>query len=995
MPLLQRTRRVPPPPSHPVNDRAPDSLAGGVAQPLRGELEALLGADRVLSRPSDLVAYASDASPYRLFPRAVVAARDADDVAKVLRFGREQGIPVTFRAGGTSLNGQGQSDGILVDVRKHWGGVRVEDDGVRARVKPGTILGHANRVLAPHGRKLGPDPASTDVCTVGGVVANNSGGMRCGVTKDSYSTVRELTFVLPSGTKIDTGAPDAAERFAAAEPELVAGLEAIRDEIRADAELAERIRRKFAIKNTTGYRLCAFLDADEPLEIFRRLLVGSEGTLAFVAEVVFETVPLPPVTTTAWIHFPGIDEAIAPVPELVASGATAVELMVAPALLTAAWNMVGAPQEWKELPPESAVLLVEYGATDAAELDAQVSKAEALLASSELIRPLAFTRELEEIELAWRVREGLHGLIGRVRPEGTALIVEDVCVPPERIAEGAKDLQALRGQHGFLPGVAGHASAGNLHFMLTPDFAKQEDLDRYEAFMAGLVELIVDKYDGSLKAEHGTGVNMAPYVEREWGEKATELMWRLKRLTDPDGVLSPGVLLSRDPGVHLRNLKTTPAIEDWGGATTCVECGFCEPVCPSRNLTTTPRQRIVLRREMARQPAGSPVQRALLEEYEYEAVETCATDGSCQLACPLGIDTGRMVKELRTAQHGERAEKAALAAAKRWGAVEKASRVALRLGGPIARRTKRGKGLPGPAPGGGVGDPFRAKAGRARKGSPTPPDRAAAVYVPSCTNRIFGPPADGPISRPPSADGTNSPSQSVESARRPRGFDNSARRSLVEALVEVSERAGMPVWVPEDVAGSCCGLPWSSKGFDAAHRHKANEMVERLWGWSEEGKLPVVIDAASCTGAIADPAEGVLSEENAERLAKLEIIDSVAWAARLLPNLEIGEKVPAATAHPTCATRRLGLAPSLRPLAEALADDVYIAPSATCCAFAGDRGISHPELTASATRPQAEELAGRRFDAHLSSNRTCEIAMTRATGEPYESVVCLLERLSR
>jgi len=982
MSLLQRTRTpVPPPPSQAVADRAPDELAEGIAQPLRHELEELLGADRVLSRPSDLVAYASDASPYRLFPRAVVAARDADDVAKVLRFGRERDIPVTFRAGGTSLNGQGQSDGILVDVRKYWGGVRVEEDGARVRVKPGTVLGHANRVLAPHGTRIGPDPASTDVCTVGGVVANNSGGMRCGVTKDSYSTVRELTFVLPSGTVVDTGAADAAERFAAAEPELAAGLEAIRDEIRSDGELAERIRRKFAIKNTTGYRLCAFLDADEPLEIFRRLLVGSEGTLAFIAEAVFETVPVPATTTTAWVHFPGIDEAIAPVGDLVASGATAVELMVAPALITAAWNMVGAPQEWKELPPESAVLLVEFGGADEGDLAAQVLRAEAILGSHETIRPLDFTREPEAIELAWRVREGLHGLIGRVRPEGTALIVEDVCVPPERIAEGAKDLQALLAEHGFLPGVAGHASAGNLHFMLTPDFAKQEDLERYEAFMGGLVELIVGKYDGSLKAEHGTGVNMAPYVEREWGEKATELMWRVKRLADPDGVLSPDVLLSRDPGVHLRNLKTTPAIEDWGGATTCVECGFCEPVCPSRNLTTTPRQRIVLRREMARQPEGSPVQRALLAEYDYDALETCATDGSCQIACPLGIDTGRMVKELRVAQHGERAEKTALAAAKRWGAVEKLSRWALKVGGPLARRTKRGKGLPGPArngalaAGGGVGDPSRTTAGRVREGSPTPPAEAAAVYVPSCTNRIFGP------SREPAK-------EHLQGAR-------SQARSVVDDLVTVSARAGMPVVVPGDVAGSCCGLPWSSKGFAQAHAHKANEMVALLWEWSGEGALPVVIDAASCTGAIADPAEGVLSEENAERLGKLEIVDSVAWALRLLPNLEVDSKVASATVHPTCATRRLALAHPLRALAAALADDVYIAPSATCCAFAGDRGITHPELTASATRPQAEELSGRTFDAYLSSNRTCEIAMTRATGAPYESVVSLLERLTR
>ncbi|HEU4706943.1 MAG TPA: FAD-binding and (Fe-S)-binding domain-containing protein [Solirubrobacterales bacterium] len=965
---------------------------------LRRELEELLGADRVLHRVSDLVAYASDASPYRRFPQAVVEARDAEDVAKVLRFGREREIPVTFRAGGTSLNGQGQSDGILVDVRRHWGGVRVEDDGVRARVKPGTVLGHANRVLAPHGTRIGPDPASTDVCTVGGVVANNSGGMRCGVTRDSYSTVRELTFVLPSGTVIDTGAPGAAEAFAAAEPELAAGLEAIRDEIGADAKLSERVRRKFAIKNTTGYRLCAFLDADEPLEIFRRLLVGSEGTLAFLAEVVFETVPVPPVTTTAWVHFPGIDEAIAPVGDLVGSGATAVELMVAPALITAAWNMVGAPQEWKELPPESAVLLVEFGGADEGDLAAQVLRAEAILRSHETIRPIDFTREPEEIELAWRVREGLHGLIGRVRPEGTALIVEDVCVPPERIAEGAKDLQALLGQHGFLPGVAGHASAGNLHFMLTPDFAKQEDLDRYEAFMGGLVELIVDKYDGSLKAEHGTGVNMAPYVEREWGEKATELMWRIKRLADPDGVLSPGVVLSRDPGVHLRHLKTTPAIEDWGGATTCVECGFCEPVCPSRNLTTTPRQRIVLRREMARQPEGSPVQRALLAEYEYDALETCATDGSCQLACPLGIDTGRMVKELRIAQHGERAERAALAAAKRWGVVEKLSRAALRFGGPLARRTKRGKGLPGPAMGGRAGDPLPTTAGSVGRGSPALPDVAAAIYVPSCTNRIFGPTpqSDGPISPLHSADGPISPTQDDKSARRREGLDGSARRrSVVEALVAVSARAGKPVVIPGAVEGSCCGLPWSSKGFETAHKHKANEMVERLWEWSGEGRLPVVIDSASCTGAVVDPGEGVLSEENAGRLAQMEIVDSVAWALRLLPDLEITEKVGSATVHPTCATRRLGLAPSLRRLAEALADDVYIAPSATCCGFAGDRGITHPELTASATRPQAKELSGRRFDAHLASNRTCEIAMNRATGEPYESPLILLERLTR
>jgi D-lactate dehydrogenase len=219
---------------------------------------------------------------------------------------------------------------------------------------------------------------------------------------------------------------------------------------------------------------------------------------------------------------------------------------------------------------------------------------------------------------------------------------------------------------------------------------------------------------------------------------------------------------------------------------------------------------------------------------------------------------------------------------------------------------------------------------------------------------------------------------------------------VIEALVEVSERAGLPVWVPDDVSGSCCGLPFGSKGFADAHVHKANEMVERLWAWSGEGALPVVIDAASCTQGVSEPGEGVLSEANAERLAKLEILDSVAWAHdRLLPKLEIGRRVASATVHPTCATRHMGLAPRLRALAEALADDVYVAPSATCCGFAGDRGVSHPELTAAATRDQAAELSGRHFDAHLSSNRTCEIGLSRATGADYESVLILLERLTR
>ena len=904
----------------------------------------------------DLVRYASDASPYRLLPKAVVMARDAGDVGKVLAYGRSKRMPVTFRAGGTSLNGQSQSDGILVDVRRHWTGVEALDGGARARVKPGTVLGHANRVLAPHGRKLGPDPASTDIACVGGVLANNSGGMRCGVVADSYSTVRSLTFVLPSGTVIDTAAPDAAASFAEAEPELARGLAEIRDEIRADAELGERIRRKFRIKNTTGYRLCAFLDADEPVEIFRRLLIGSEGTLGFIAEAVIETVPLPAKTTVSWLHFDGIESATEPVPALVEYGATAVELMVAPALMVAAQNIAGAPQDWLELPPASAALLVEFGAETDGELDGMAAGAEEILREHEMIRPPDFTRDPERIEVAWTVREGLHGLIGRFRPPGTSLIIEDVCVPPERIAESARDIQALLGEHGFLPGVAGHASAGNLHFMLTPDFSKREDIDRYEAFIEGLVELILDKYDGSLKAEHGTGINMAPYVEREWGSKATELMWRIKALADPDGVLSPGVVLNRDAEAHLRNFKTTPEVEEV--ANTCVECGFCEPVCPSRHLTTTPRQRIAIRREMARQAQGSPVQLALLEQYEYDGIQTCAADGTCQIACPLGIDTGKLVKGFRERELTQRDQRRGVRLAEHWRQVEHFARAGLRTGvvaGPLMRAGAGAarslfsdelvpswpRDMPPPAP---------AKLPRTSR------DSAAAVYMPACVNRIFG---------------------------RARGDG----LPLPEAMVAVSARAGMPVWIPEGVEGHCCSVPWASKGYTEGAELMADRTIEALWRWTSEGELPVVIDASSCTHGLV--------EEARERHGELEILDSVAWARRLLPNLEIREKLGSVAVHPTCSTRHLGLERELRRVADAMADEVVQPIRATCCGMAGDRGMLHPELVASATAEEAAELAGSEHDAYVCSNRTCEIGLQGATGAAYESFVIPLELISR
>jgi D-lactate dehydrogenase len=969
--LTPHVRAIGRPPGPAQDDAVDPGQVDGTAAGLKNDLIQLIGKEQVLHRISDLVRYASDASPYRYLPQVVVLPRTIGDVRATLEYCARTGRHATFRAGGTSMNGQSQSDDILIDVRRHWAGMVAEDGGARLRSRPGTILGHANAVLRPLGRRLGPDPASADVATIGGVIANNAGGMRCTLERNAYHTVSSLTLLLASGTVIDTAAPDAEAAFAAAEPELAAGLMQLRSELLADDELAQRVRHKFSIRNTNGYALLALLDGDAPLEIFRRLIVGSEGTLAFVAEAVINTLPAPAVTTVSWVVLPSIGEAAALVPGLVKAGAEAVELMLAPALAAAAQDFPGTPQYWHSLDPGAAALLVEFGADSPAGLDSAEARVTALLAGAKLVHPVEFTRDEEQIELSWKVRDGLLGIVGQQRPDGTALVIEDVCFPPDRIAEGAQDLQKLLSKHGFMPNAAGHAAYGNLHFTLTPEFANPGDRERYAAFMTDLVALIIDKYDGSLKAEHGTGINMAPFVRREWGDKATDMMWRIKKLADPHGVLAPNVILTSDDGINMKKFKSAPPIEDVAAA--CIECGFCEAVCPSRNVTTTPRQRIVLRREMARQPEGSPLLARLQDEYEYDGIETCAADGSCAIPCPVQINTAALEKTFRRAESTPGRERAALNIARRWAAAERLARAAIGASDLVQRtigvRALTGltaairlvvsddlmPSVPGPMP--------RAQL---RKLPPTEREGAAAAYFPACINRIFG----------------RNPGQQ----RHP---------SLPQALVDVSARAGKPLWIPGDVAGKCCSTPWSSKGYNRGHRWMAAATCDALWEWSGHGTLPVVIDAASCTNGLLDDVRNYLDPDRLARLEQITLLDSIAWCDSLLPALTITRRLERAALHPTCSTTHMGLTKTLARLAGRLADEVIVPVGTTCCGTAGDRGLLHPELVISATRDEKAGLDDVPAQAYLSANRTCEMGLRQATGRPYESFVFLLEELTR
>ncbi|NLU73260.1 FAD-binding oxidoreductase [Streptomyces sp. HNM0575] len=965
----------------PAHDRVPEGLAGGTPQPLRGGLARLLGEEKVLWKVSDLVRYASDASPYRFVPQVVVVAEDADDVSKVLSYARAHGRQVVFRAAGTSLNGQAQGEDILVDVRRHWAGVEVlGEDGARARIGPGTTVVRANAALAPYGRLIGPDPASAIACTVGGVVANNASGMTAGTTRNSYRTVASLTLVLPSGTVVDTGDPDADEKLARAEPALCEGLLALKAEIEADAELTARIRAKYELKNTNGYRLDAFLDASTPVSILRGLAVGSEGTLGFISEVVFDTLPLHRRTSTGLLFFPSLAAAAAAVPRFNEAGAMAVELMDGNTL-RASVSVAGVPRDWAELPKETAALLVEFRSPDEEAQEEREREAAAVLAELELVAPVpsvtnAFTRDPKTIGFYWKARKAFVSAVGGSRPSGTTLITEDFAVPPSRLAEACESLLALQERHGFDAAVAGHAAHGNLHFLLAFDAAKEGDVARYAAFMDDFCRLTVERFDGSLKAEHATGRNIAPFLKLEWGERATELMWRIKQTVDPEGVLAPRVLLDHDPKAHLRGLKSIPKVE--AVADPCIECGFCEPACPSGDLTTTPRQRIVLRREMLRQPAGSAVNDSLLASYGYDAVDTCAGDSTCALACPVGIDTGAMMKDFRHRRHSPREERNAERAARRFRLVERSARLAVAAADGLRRKVmpRRGERL------------LESLTGAARKAVrpdlvpewlPQLPsaaakrlpatDRhgAAAVYYPACVNRIFGEP-----------DGYEGP-------------------SLPESMVIVSARAGRPVWIPEDVTGTCCATIWHSKGYEAGNALMANRIVEAAWRWTDGGELPLVVDASSCTLGLGEEVVPYLTAANRKLHERMTVVDSVAWAAQeLLPRLTVERRTGSAVLHPTCSMQHLGGSEQLRTVAEACAEEVVVPVDARCCGFAGDRGMLHKELTASAAAREAAEVGARDFDAYLSANRMCEVGMDQATGgRGYRSVLTELERATR
>ncbi len=861
---------------------------------------------------------------------------------------------MTFRSGGTSLSGQGQTSGLLVEVRRNFRRVEVLDAGARVRVAPGATVRSVNARLAPHGFRLGPDPASESAATVGGVIANNSSGMVCGTELNAYRTLESLVVVLPSGTVVDTGTPDADDLLRLAEPSLYAGLVQLRDRVVSRPDSVQQIRRLFALKNTMGYALNAFVDFTRPVDILAHLMVGSEGTLGFIAEATFRTVPLRPHSATGFLVFDSLDRASGVLPELVGSGLAAIELLDSTSLRVARRDPVGG----RVLPGLAveghAGLLVEFQEFTERELDARVAEAQAMLAGLPVVLPAELSRCSSARADLWHVRKGLYASVAGARPSGTTALLEDVAVPVPALASVCGSLAGLFDRYQYEESVIfGHAKDGNIHFLVNERFEQPESLARFSAFTEDLVELVLGA-GGTLKAEHGTGRMMAPFVRRQYGDELYDVMRQVKALFDPAAILNPGVVLSDDPTIHVQHLKTTPTVES--EVDRCVDCGFCEPVCPSKDLTLTPRQRIALRRERAR--AEHSGDRDMVAEIDaaarYAMVDTCAVDGMCASACPVGIDTGALVKRLRTEAAAPGRQRIWASAAQHWGGTTRNASRALtlaqrlprlaRTSSTLARRVAGAETVPlwdRQLP---VGGPPRA---------PHEPTNPIAVFMPACVNSIFGPDPGSP--------------------------------GVTSALLALCDLAGVEVRIPQGVADACCGTPFASKGMAVAHDRMRNRMQSWLWQATEQGRLPVIVDAASCTEGLI----GLVGPMQQTHGGTIAVIDALTFThATLLPRLpQSVQRLPSVTVHPTCSTTRLGLTAELLALASVIADRVETPADWGCCGFAGDRGLLHPELTGAATAPQAVQVRQLDSAAHASANRTCEIGMSRAAGRSYRHIL--------
>jgi D-lactate dehydrogenase len=917
---------------------------------LPSELRQALGREQVFTDDLTLVSTAADAGCYRKIPKIVVKPAGEQQVADVLRILHRTGTPVTFRAAGTSLSGQAISDSVLLQARGDgWNDYEILDQGKRIRTGPGITGTRLNQVLARFGRKFGPDPASINSAMVGGIIANNASGMSCGIHANSYATIESARIIFADGTLLDTSDNESRLAFSRQWPFLIPALIRLKQRIDSAPGLVERIRKKYSIKNTTGYGLNAFIDFEDPFEILLHLMVGSEGTLGFVSQATFRTVPVKPFRASALIYFRDLAAACNAVPLLRQAGIPAIEIMDREALRSVEENP-GIPGYIREFGHGVTALLIDLDAETREALQQLVIATEQALSGFRLLREFEVTMDPKQITAYWNVRKGVFPSVGGMRKPGTIVIIEDVAVHPGQLTDAVLDMRQLLDELGYREAVIyGHVLDGNLHFIFSQDFHDPGEVKKYGEMIDRLTRLVVEKYHGSLKAEHGTGLNMAPFVSYEWGEELYGVMKEIKSAFDPAGILNPGVILTEDPKLHLKNFKPMPLVDE--SVDRCIECGFCEVNCLTTGYTLTARQRIVVQREVERLRAGDPGSsrlKELVKDFRYQGEASCAGDGLCAVSCPLSIDTGTLIKKMRGREKNNKWLAMPLA---RWTAGHLATvhgALELGLGAmylmgrilPVKRFLIWDRHMPRPA-----------KA-RTRKSNPGHPLRV--VYFPSCINQSMG--------------------TSVRDREE---------RSLVEVTTEVLEKAGYEVIFPAGMRSLCCGTPWESKGFTGLADAMSSHLEQALLEASEGGRIPVLCDTSPCIYRMKRVMTG-----------KLNLYEPVEFIHdHLLDKLILDRSGKKMAFHITCSSTKMGLQEKFERVARMCTEHPVFPEEVGCCGFAGDKGFSDPALNRYALRNLKPAVEG--VEAGFSNSRTCEIGLSRNSGVDYRSIMYLVCRSIR
>lgn len=940
-------------------------MISGIYKDLYESLIRTIDKNRIFHDHMHTLAYGTDASFYRLIPKLVIRAKDENEVSFILRECSARRIPVTFRAAGTSLSGQAITDSVLVIAGNNWKNFSLNENASVIRLQPGVTGGRANSVLLPFGRKIGPDPASVNSAMIGGIAANNASGMCCGTSENSYKTVSGIRIVLADGSLLDTGSQKSKDEFRKTHQQLLSEIESLGKSARDNKELADRIARKYKMKNTTGYSLNALTDYTDPFDIIEHLMIGSEGTLGFISEINLKTVIEKPFKASSLIIFPDIYSACSAVILLKSTPVSAVELIDRAGLRSV--EQEKALEVYQHiLKDNSCALLIETTSVEKEELENNIGKIKKSVAGIPTESGVNFTSVPREYELLWKIRKGLFPSVGAMRKTGTTVIIEDVAFPINSLADATIDLQKTLQNSGYNDSVIfGHALEGNLHFVFTQDFNSRSEVDRYSKLMSDVAELVVNKYDGSLKAEHGTGRNMAPFVEMEWGKEAYGLMKEIKRIFDPLNILNPGVILNNDSEIHLKNLKPIPASSDITDK--CTECGFCEPSCVSAGLTLTPRQRIVVHREITsllRSGKEPHLAASLAKSYKYAGNETCATDGLCALNCPVKIDTGKLIKKLRKEKIGSH-HKLADFIGDHMSFVNASVRVTLNTVG-FFHRILGNRILVaishcltylslGKLPQWNRYIPIGARP-RQLPTANCQPDIITGrkvVYFPSCINRSMG------VSK-----------------------DYKEEKQLSEKLVQLLHKGGYEVIYPENLNNLCCGMAFLSKGYTETGIRKSSELEAALIAASDNGQYPVLCDMSPCLFTM---------KENMNPALKLyEPVEFI--LDHLIPHLDISPLRETISVFPVCSLKKMGIENKLTELAALCAAKVIV-PETNCCGFAGDRGFTYPELNKHGLHDLKIQLPTDVKHGY-SNSRTCEIGLSLHSGISWKSIVYLVDEVS-